>query len=158
MTVNGKPVGSITKSGRQNCTFTLPASVLGNNNVAILELAVTSWKPSEQKKGNKDARTLGVSARQVEVFRNGGEKTKPTTASLKNVANREALAPLTRTIGKGKTILVQGKADDVQVLATVLSDTLPELPDGKIDGKFATETENGVLWFDAVGARIYSEP
>ena len=156
VTVNGKPVGSIKKSGRQNCTFSLPASALGNNNVAMLELAVTPWKPSEQKKGNKDARTLGVSVRQVEVFRNGEEKTKPATASLKNVVNREALTPLTRTIGKGKTIFLQEKADDLQVLASVLSDTMPKLPDGRIDGKFATETEDGILWFDAIGVRIYS--
>jgi hypothetical protein len=59
--VNGKPVGSIEKSGRQTCTFPLSAAVIGKSNVATLELAVAPWKPSEHQADNKDPRTLGVS-------------------------------------------------------------------------------------------------
>jgi len=154
VTVNGCPIGRITAPGRQRCTFAVPAAVLGTNDVAMLECAVTPWKPSDHQSGSTDTRDLGVSVRQVEIFRAGEENTMTAGASLRTVVNRASLAPLTRTVGRGRTLFLKGKADDVRLVASVLMDALPGLPDGRLDGKFATETEDGVLWIDTASARI----
>jgi hypothetical protein len=155
VTVNGCPIGSITKPGRQRCTFAVPDALIGSNDVAILECAVTPWKPSEQPDGSTDPRELGLSMQQIEIFRLGEESREASAVILKTVVNRTALAPLTRAIDKGRTLYLKDRADDIQLLAALLMDSLPGLPDGRLDGKFATETEDGVLWFDAATARIW---
>ena len=151
VTVNGQPVGRIATSGRQECAFAVPASVLGSNAVARLELAVTAWKPSEH--GGGDARDLGVSVRQAEVFRAGSEQEPSAAASLRLVADPEALRPLTRAVGKGKTIYLQGQADDEKLIAGVLTLAC----DGRLDRRYATMTDAGLLWLDADEARIWDE-
>ena len=150
VTVNGQPVGRIAKAGRQECSFAVPAAVLGTNPVARLELAVTPWKPSDQKPASSDTRSLGVSVRQVDVLRAGAEQAAAAAASLRMMPDRVRLAPLTRTLGSGVTIFLKGLADDEKLIAGVL----PAVTDGRIDGRFATETSEGVLWFDANEARI----
>lgn len=152
VTVNGQSVGCIAKSGRQECAFAVPASVLGTNALARLELAVMTWKPSEH--GSGDARDLGVSVRQVEVFRAGAEQALATSATLRLVADPEALRPVMRSIGRGKTIFLKGLADDGALIAGLL----PGVADGLQDRRYATVTADGVLWLDAEEARIWREP
>ena len=154
VTVNGQSVGKIPKSGRQECVFAVSAAVLGTNPVARLELAVTAWKPSAHQAGNGDTRDLGVSVRQVEVIREGAGRVAATSASLRMVVNRERLAPYVREIGKGKTVCLSGMAEDAKLVAGVLAALLPNAVDGRLDGRFATETDGGVLWFDASTSRI----
>ena len=150
VTVNGQSVGKIEKSGRQECVFAVPAAVLGTDSVARLELAVTAWKPSAHQAGNGDARDLGVSVRQVEVMRMGAENVAASSVSLRMVADKQRFAPLTRSVGSGMTVFLQGLADDERLIASVL----PCAMDGRFDRRFATETENGTLWFDASTSRI----
>jgi hypothetical protein len=151
VTVNGQAVGRIVKPGRQECAFPVAAAVVGSNAVARLDLDVSVWKPSAHQPGTGDSRDLGVSVRQVEVFRNGAERAAARPALLRRVADTQGLAPLTRVVGKGRTVCLQGKADDEQLLAALL----PSAEDGRLDGRFATETSDGALWLDADGARIW---
>ncbi len=69
----------------------------------------------------------------------------------------QALAPLTRAVGKGKTLFLQGLADDTKTVALVLAGALAGAPDGRLDGRFASETGDGVLWLDADEARIWRQ-
>jgi hypothetical protein len=150
VTVNGRPVGSVAKPGRQECAFEVPATVIGPNAVARLELAVNTWKPSEHG-GGGDARDLGVSVRQVEVFRAGATQAPTEPASLRLVPDRVALKPLTRTITDGMTIHLKGMADDENLIAAML----PVAVDGLLDRRYATETDAGTLWLDAGAARVW---
>jgi len=148
--VNGRPVGRISKAGRQACSFTVPAAMLGTNSVAFLECAVTVWKPSERDPGNRDTRALGVSVRQVELFRSGAERDVAAPAALRMAVDQEKLRPLTRSVGKGQTLFLPGLADDARLIAGVL----PDADDGRIDGRFVTRLNDGLLWFDAEKTRI----
>ena len=151
VTVNGLSISRIVKAGRQECIFALPACVVGSNVVARLDLAVATWKPSESSPGITDMRELGVSVRQVDVVRVGAEQTTASVASLQMVRDREALRPLTRVVGSGMTIFLKGMADDEKLIAGVL----PVATDGRIDGCFATRSNDGLLWFDAEKKEIW---
>lgn len=151
VTVNGQAVGKITKAGRQDCAFTVPADTVGTQAVARLELAVTAWKPQDANPGSGDTRSLGVSVRQVEVFRDGAEQTPAQSAALRLMPDTEALAPLRRTVGKGTTTYLQGRADDERVIASLL----PIVNDGRLDRRYVTETDAGLIWYDADDARIW---
>ena len=151
VTVNGQSVGKVAKSGRQACVFALPANLLGTNSVARLELDVAAWKPSAHQPGNGDTRDLGVSVRQVEVIRAGAENVAALSASLRLVPDRAALSPITRNVGSGKTIFLQGLADDEKLIAGLL----PNASDGRLDRRFETMTDDGTLWFDAEHATIW---
>jgi hypothetical protein len=131
VTLNGRPVGRVAKAGRQECAFAVPAALLGTNAVARLELVVATWKPSEH--GGGDARALGVSVRQVELIRAGAESSAAAGASLRMAVDPQALAPLTRAVGKGKTLFLQGLADDTKTVALVLAGALAGAPDGRLD-------------------------
>jgi hypothetical protein len=151
VTVNGRPVGAITKGGRQVCVFEVPAEFLGAQRVARLEWAVTTWRPSDVAPGSGDNRSLGISVRQVEVVRAGAGHTPPQTARLRFVLDEEVLAPLQRAVGRGKTTFLPELADNSPLIAMLL----PEGVDGRLDRRYATETDDGVLWFDAGEARIW---
>ena len=154
VSVNGWEIGRISKSGRQTCAFAVPTDVVGTNALAKLELDVAAWRPSERQPGNRDTRDLGVSVRQIEVARAGAEAFAPGTAELCMTVDGGVLAPLVRTVGKGKTVMLAGCSDDAQTLAGVLAAVVPGLPDGRLDGRFVTETDDGLLWFDAEKSRI----
>jgi len=153
VTVNGQPVGRIAKAGRQECAFEIPAAVAGTGGVARLALEVATWRPSEHQPGNGDTRALGVSVRQVEVIREGAEQAPASVASLRMVPDQEALRPLTRTVGRGRTIFLPGQADDGRLIAAVL----PAADDGRFDRRYVTRTSEGLLWFDADAARIWAD-
>ena len=162
--VNGRVIGRITKAGAQTCEWRVSADALGGEPVARLEIAAKPWKPSDH--GTKDARTLGISVRRIELIRAGAEQAEPAAATLRYALDKQRLAPLTRHVGKGWTLFFPTLAGDASVFAhaleSLLSDTPAYLPgvarlapaDGHMDGKFATVTEDGVLWFDPTGASI----
>ncbi|MBI5686579.1 MAG: beta-galactosidase [Verrucomicrobia bacterium] len=166
--VNGRVIGMIEKVGAQSCEFRVPAAALGNEPVARLEIAVEPWKPSEH--GAKDSRTLGISVRRIELMRAGAEQSAPAAASLRLALDPQRLAPLTRRVGKGWTVLLPGMAGDAKLLNSALSQLLRETPaylagvaplapaDGRMDGRFATATADGVLWFEPAGACIRQSP
>ena len=153
--VNGEPVGVIRKSAQQIFEFHLPTRVMGNEPLAQLELAGATWKPSDYEQGNKDTRALGFSLRQVEVIRPGAEREPATATTLRLVIDQSRLQPLTRVLGRGRTIFLPGLAGDAKLLANVLAAALPSAVDGQVDGRFATVTDTGVLWFDKKPARIW---
>lgn len=86
----------------------------------------------------------------MEVFRLGSEQAPTAAATLRRVADREALRPLTRAFGSGMTIFLQGLADDERLIAGVL----PVATDGRLDRRYATLTDAGMLWLDADEAKI----
>lgn len=153
--VNGQEVGRITQAGRRACSFMLPVAVIGTNAVARLDLAVTAWNPAARDPGNRDTRDLGISVRQIEVFRAGAEQDAAAEVVLQMAVNREQLAAHMRTVGKGRTLFFPGRANDTKLVATVFAALIPNAVDGRIDERFATETASGTLWFDAHAARIW---
>ena len=155
VTVNGHDVGRITKTGRQTCTFALPTDFIGTHPVARLDLAVTAWNPAVREPGNRDTRDLGISVHQIEVIRAGSEHTAATSATLQMVVDQTQLATHVRSVGKGRTVFLPGLADDTKRVASVLAALLPDAIDGRLDERFATETDCGPLWFDANTARIW---
>ncbi len=153
--LDGQSLGVIRKPGTQVAEFRLPARLVGKNSVIRLELAVHAWKPSEREPGNKDTRTLGVSVHEVEVIRAGAATQPAKTANVRFVLDSQRLAPLTRTVGKGRTIALPGREADRKLIALALAGALPSPVDGKLDGRFATVTDTGVLWFDKAEPRIW---
>ena len=115
----------------------------------------TAWKPSAQKTASSDTRDLGVSVRLVEVMRVGEEGSAPQSAQLRMAVDGARLAACVRPVGKGRTVFLDGQADDAELVARVLAYELPGLPDGRIDKTYATETDGGTLWFDANKPRIW---
>ncbi|HRR35422.1 MAG TPA: hypothetical protein P5026_15100 [Kiritimatiellia bacterium] len=141
------------KVGKQECVFEVPAEILGTQRVARLEWAVATWRPQEVSPGSGDNRDLGISVRQVEVIRAGVEQTVSQTVRLRFVLDDEALAPLQRMVGRGKTTFLPGLVDDSPLIAALL----PRGVDGRLDRRYATETDEGVLWLDTVEANIRKE-
>ena len=166
--VNGCVVGRLMKTGSQTCDFRVPAAILGDDAVARLEIAVKTWKPSDH--GAKDERALGISIRRIELIRAGAGQAAPAAASLRYALDRQRLAPLTRSVGKGWTLLLPGLAGDAPVLGRALESFLCETPayltgveplapaDGRMDGSFATVTDEGVLRYNPADASIKQEP
>ncbi len=148
----------ITRPGRQDVTFRLPARPAGAGLVARLEFTAHGWKPSDTEDGNRDERELGFSLRQVEVYRDGAEHDPLTAATLRYETVATALKPLTRFVGTGRTILLKGRAADPTTVAMIVAAQQPGLPDGQLDGRFVTVTGSGVLWFDANAPRIELKP
>ena len=91
--------------------------------------------------------------RQVELVRAGAGEAPAGHASLRMAVDPQALAPLTRAVGKGRTIFLPGLADDEKLVASVL----PASKDGRVDRRYVTETDGGVLWLDADEARIWRQ-
>ena len=116
--------------------------------------------------GAKDLRTLGISVRRIELIRAGADQAAPAAATLRYALDKQRLAPLTRHVGKGWTVFLPDMANDAAVFAraleSLLSDTPAYLPgveplapaDGRMDGKFATVTDDGVLRYDPSNASI----
>jgi hypothetical protein len=68
---------------------------------------------------------------------------------LNHVRNKAALDSVTRRVGKGRTILLSGLMPDVTSIARIVASQLPDALDGRVDDRFATRAEDGILWFDA---------
>ena len=72
-----------------------------------------------------------------------------------HVLNPHKLAKLSRTIGKGRTVYLAGLLPDAEMVARIVAALLPGAPDGKLDGRFATQTPEGVLWYEARSGRLW---
>lgn len=153
--LGGKSLGVIKKAGRQTWEVSLPAGMLGSEPIARLEFAANAWKPSERSPGSTDGRSLGFSLHQVEVFRQGAGKAAPGRVVVRSALDTQGLSSCTRIVGQGRTIYLSGLAGNMDLMAAVFSFALPSAPDGKVDGRFATLTEDGVLWFDKTAPRIW---
>ncbi|MGO9466865.1 MAG: beta-galactosidase [Isosphaeraceae bacterium] len=150
--VNGQPVTVIRHAGKQELEFRLPASLVGPRTVARLEFSVEAWRPSQHEPGSRDSRRLGFSLRHVEVLR-GGMTEPPAPAELTLAVDQKRLEVATRTLGRGRTVLLEGQS--TEEVAAVLASLLVAPVDGKLDGRFATVTADGVLWFDQKQSRIW---
>ncbi|MBI5821418.1 MAG: beta-galactosidase [Verrucomicrobia bacterium] len=162
--VNGRVIGRITKAGSQTLDLIVPADALGGEAVASLEIAAKTWKPSDH--GSHDSRALGISVSRIELIRAGTESAAPAATSLRLALDKQRLAPLVRRVGKGWTVFLSGLADNEKSLAGVLAELLGRTPaflpdvaplapaDGRMDGKFATMTADGLLWYDPAAASI----
>ena len=155
---DGKALNTIAQPGRQEFDLRLPARPSSSGLVARLEFHASGWKPSETQAGSRDERELGFSLRQVEVYRDGAKQDAPAEATLGYEAVAAALQSLTRSVGAGRTILLRGESADPTTVAVVVASVTPGLPDGQLDGRFATLTESGVLWFDGNSPRIERKP
>lgn len=157
--LDGQSVGRITEAGDGAIDFRLPPRAAGSGGVGRLSLVVTTWKPSEREPGNSDARSLGIFVRDVEVFRDGAEQTPAGDAAFHLELDDARLQPLTRVVGKGRTILLTDPDNDPASIGLVFASLLPKpVVDGLIDGRYATPTDKGVLWYDAREGRIWEAP
>ena len=123
-----------------------------------LEFETKTWIPAEVNPGSGDPRSLGFALQQVEVIRDGAALAPAAVLPAARIELvPQALAPLTRAVGQGRTIFLPGLAGDARLLALVLASALPGAPDGRLDGRFATVTDTGVLWFEPAGPSIREE-
>ncbi len=153
--IDGRTVGRINKAGKQDIEIPITAGRFADSRIARLRFACRTWKPSEHEAGSKDDRALGFALRQIELVRGEQADQPATKADLRFVVDRESLDLLVRMVGKGKTVFLPGAAADARLVATTVASLLEAPVDGRIDGRFATETEDGVLWFDRDGSRMW---
>lgn len=151
--VNGREVGRIAREGRHDFEFHVPAPVAGTATVARLEMSMNTWKPADDGH-SRDERALGIAVRQIAWHRAGAERVGAGRAALRFDVNGAALGPLTRNVGKGRTILLPGLLPDFATVVRVAASVLHDAVDGRIDNRFATRTDDGILWFDAATATI----
>lgn len=152
--LDGQPLGRIRQPGRQEVTYRLPARTAGQASVGRLEFVAKGWRPSETSPGSRDERLLGFSLRQVVVRRDGAGDVPPSPATLRYEVVPEVLKPCTRIVGSGRTIRLKDRAAEPTTVATVVASSLPGLPDGRLDGQFATVTDEGILWYDPASHQI----
>ncbi len=150
--VNGQSVAVIRQPGKQELEFRLPASLVGSRTVARLEFSAAAWRPSQQEPGSRDLRRLGFSLRLVVVLR-GGTTEPPAPAELTLAVDQKRLEAATRNLGRGRTVFLKGRG--AEEVAAVLASLLGAPVDGKLDGRFATVTPDGVLWFEQTQPRIW---
>ena len=74
-----------------------------------------------------------------------------------HVVNARRLARLSRRIGEGRTVYLEGLLPDAEAVARIVAALLPGAPDGKLDGRFATQTPEGVLWFEAHTGHVWMD-
>jgi hypothetical protein len=149
---NGQPLGVIRQPGKQDVEFRLSAELAGKRTVARLEFSTHAWQPSQHEPAIGDSRWLGFSLRQVEVLRRGtGEP--PAPAEWTMAVHEKRLQAITRKVGRGSTVYLDGHGSGE--VAAVLSALLSNPVDGQVDGRFATVTADGVLWFDQNNPRIW---
>ncbi len=120
--------------------------------MARLEFSAAAWRPSQQEPGSRDLRRLGFSLRLVVVLR-GGTTEPPAPAELTLAVDQKRLEAATRNLGRGRTVFLKGRG--AEEVAAVLASLLGAPVDGKLDGRFATVTPDGVLWFEQTQPRIW---
>jgi len=162
--VNGRACGRLETPGLQRFEARVPGDALGGESIARLEIGVKTWKPSGDGAG--DRRSLGIAVRQVELFRAGAESAEPSRAVMRLALDPERLGKFRRRVGKGWTVLLPGLADNTELLMGALAELLCKTPrwlpgvgalapeDGRLDGRFRTATDQGVLWYDAATGTI----
>jgi len=69
----------------------------------------------------------------------------------------EAVKAATRAVGSGRTIYLTGDSKAITPIARLVGTLLEKPADGRLDHRFATEVNDGVLWYDAAAASIHLE-
>lgn len=147
--------------------FDIPAAWVGASSIARLQFAIKTWNPSQH--GSTDQRNLGLMVHRIDWIRTGTpEATQASlTVPIELGPEAESVRRLSRRVGDGCTLLLPGAADEPVHLARVLAacfshsgDTFPDLPrldpaDGRLDTRYATSFNDGVLWFESKEARIH---
>lgn len=149
--INGHVIGKLYP-GLQNLELHVPQSVVGERPLAILEFKINTWKPSDF--GTADNRILGIAVNKVEWIRSGAKNIYPAKAQLRTEVNLSALDKITRRVGRGRSINLSVLAGEHDLIARILSFTLGQPVDGKLDNRYVTETADGYLWFDATKSEI----
>jgi len=165
--INGHVIAHIDRTQPGITTVAVPADVIGSNTLAHLEFRIRTWKPSEH--GSGDTRDLGLMVHRIEWSRNGPPT--PESPPMPPVAiewrpRPDATRSLTRRVGSGFTLLLPRLSDDPPMLARALAAIFshsaeyfagaPSLApvDGRLDQRYATTCDDGILWFDAPEAKI----
>jgi hypothetical protein len=168
VSINGTVVGRLDQAGSRTYTFAVPPEAVGRAPLARLELALTTWSPKAVGQSGDD-RNLGVALTRVAWVRAGAEGVAASPARIDYTLRPEVLAGCARRVGQGWTVLLNGLGDrqpELQAVLSVLLRRTPELLagsaplaplDGLADGRFATQTDAGVLWYEAAGSRITLE-
>jgi len=169
VTVNGTAVGRLDRDGTQRYRFAVPAEVVGSGSLARLEVAMTTWSPKAVGQSGDD-RDLGVALHRVEWVREGSAGERLEAARLEFRLAPEKLASCARRVKRGWTVLLPGLGSRPLELQSALSGLIRAAPellagtpplarvDGLADGRFATETQDGVLWYEAATGQIRMEP
>lgn len=165
--INGRTIGRLARTQPGIEEFEVPAAVIGAGDLARLEFRIKTWKPSEH--GSGDSRDLGLMVHRIEWTHAGAPTTAsltPATCAVEWRPRPDVAKSLIRQVGSGFTVLLPGLADDPPMLArafaslfTHSSDYFPSVrplapADGRIDERYATTCDGGVLWFDAKTAEI----
>ncbi|MCX7817894.1 MAG: beta-galactosidase [Kiritimatiellae bacterium] len=153
--VDGRRVAAVNQPGLRVVDFEVSAPI-ARGRLAELELRCSVWRPSEVS-GSSDTRQLGVEVRQVVWRRLAGGGTPASAVSVVREVSDEAVAAATRGVGRGRTVHLEGLAARPRELAQVVAHMLPDLPDRRLDGRYATRTTDGVLWLDPSLPRIWLE-
>ena len=69
----------------------------------------------------------------------------------------EAVKAATRVVNSGRTIYLAGDLKEFLQIAKLVGTLLEKPIDGQLDHRYATAFNDGVLWYDAVEARIHFE-
>lgn len=169
--INGHVIGHISSTRPATSAFDIPADVIGGRNLARLEFRIKTWKPSEH--GTGDTRDLGLMVYRIEWDSDGSSASaqrEQSPVALEWHPRRDTAKSLTRRVGTGFTLLLPALADDPAMLArafaAVLSRSGEYFPgvaslapaDGRIDRRYATVLDGGVLWFDGDKAEIHWIP
>ncbi len=151
---NGQPLAVIRRAGKQELELRVPASLLGPRMLMRLEFSLAAWQPSHHHPGSGDRRWLGFSLRQVEIVRHGTND-PPAPAELAMAVDHKPLEAATRAVALGRTVYLKGCG--AEEIGAVLASLLGTSVDGRLDGRFATVTSDGVLWLDQNPPRIWAE-
>ncbi len=157
VTVDGHRVGTIETPGGRTFEFEVPSPV-ATGRLARIGIECTPWKPSRSS-SSSDTRSLGVEVRRLVWHRADVPAETPPVSGVRIAleVDPEALARATRRLGLGRTVHLAGFAARPKDLARVIAHLLPDLPDGRLDGRYATRTAEGVLWLDPSAPRIWLE-
>lgn len=157
ISVDSLTVGTVTSAGSQVVEFEVPAP-LATGRLARIAITCRSWKPSEVS-DSTDTRSLGVEVYGVRWRR---ADVSPHSAPVREAricsdVDPGALTLATRRVSQGRTVHLPGLASQARDLARIIAHLLPNLPDGRLDRRYATRTAEGVLWCDPDTPRIWIE-
>ncbi len=159
LSVDGRDVALVGVPGATNVTVDVPAPAAPRP-LTRLAIACAAWSPAETS-GSSDRRRLGVEVRRIEWARaDAGPAATPSAPSARPTreVDAAALAACTRRVGGGRIVWLSDLSDRPDDVARILTALLPDAPDRALDGRYATTTTDGILWFEAAAGEIRLEP
>lgn len=107
--LNGRVIGTLSKSGEQTFQTKVPAALIGDKKLAELSFEINTWKPSEGG-ASTDTRDLGIAVRAVEIIAAGSENVPVVEASTPPIEIGVVPYPWT----------IQGRGQQFNVLDTTI--------------------------------------